>query len=110
MAYQELSPEYGKVIKITEINGTDLIGAKLRAPLSHYPVVYTLPMMTITLNKGTGIVTSVPSDSPDDFAALRDLKSKPALREKFNVKDEWVLLLFFFHSSFIFYSFFYSFI
>lgn len=25
---------------------------------------------------GTGIVTSVPSDSPDDYAALRDVKSK----------------------------------
>jgi len=25
---------------------------------------------------GTGIVTSVPSDSPDDYAALRDLKNK----------------------------------
>ena len=25
---------------------------------------------------GTGVVTSVPSDSPDDFAALRDLKNK----------------------------------
>jgi leucyl-tRNA synthetase len=26
------------------------------------------------MNKGTGIVTSVPSDAPDDFVALRDLK------------------------------------
>ena len=25
---------------------------------------------------GTGVVTSVPSDSPDDYAALRDLKKK----------------------------------
>ena len=25
---------------------------------------------------GTGVVTSVPSDSPDDFAALRDLQKK----------------------------------
>ena len=25
---------------------------------------------------GTGIVTSVPSDAPDDYAALRDLKKK----------------------------------
>ena len=25
---------------------------------------------------GTGVVTSVPSDAPDDFAALRDLKKK----------------------------------
>lgn len=26
---------------------------------------------------GTGVVTSVPSDSPDDFMALQDLKAKP---------------------------------
>jgi hypothetical protein len=25
---------------------------------------------------GTGVVTSVPSDAPDDYAALRDLKKK----------------------------------
>ena len=25
---------------------------------------------------GTGIVTSVPSDAPDDYAALRDVKNK----------------------------------
>ncbi len=39
-------------------------------------MVYALPMLTIKEDKGTGIVTSVPSDSPDDFAALRDLKNK----------------------------------
>ena len=25
---------------------------------------------------GTGVVTSVPSDAPDDYAALRDVKNK----------------------------------
>lgn len=40
---------------------------------------------------GTGVVTSVPSDSPDDFMALSDLKKKPKLREKYGVLDEWVL-------------------
>ena len=29
------------------------------------------------MNKGTGIVTSVPSDAPDDYAALNDFQSKP---------------------------------
>lgn len=36
----------------------------------HYSVFY------ICCHVGTGVVTSVPSDSPDDFAALRDLKKK----------------------------------
>ena len=36
-----------------------------------------------------GVVTSVPSDSPDDYTALQELKSKPKLREKFRVKDAW---------------------
>ena len=68
---------------------------------------------------GTGVVTSVPSDAPDDLAALRDLKKKKVLknaavsdvtcfqlicfqlicyppipqplREKFGIKDEMVL-------------------
>lgn len=43
------------------------------------------------MNKGTGIVTSVPSDSPDDYAVLVDLKKKPALREKYGLKDEMIM-------------------
>lgn len=37
------------------------------------------------------MVTSVPSDSPDDYAALTDLKKKKPLREKYNLTDEMVL-------------------
>lgn len=48
-------------------------------------------MLTIREDKGTGIVTSVPSDSPDDYAALVDLKKKPALRAKYSISDEMVL-------------------
>jgi len=74
---------------LATVTGQDLIGKALSAPLSHYEKVYALPMSTISMNKGTGIVTSVPSDSPDDWAALRDLQTKAGLREKFNVKEEW---------------------
>lgn len=42
------------------------------------------------MNKGTGIVTSVPSDSPDDYRAMMDLIEKPKLREKFNITDDMV--------------------
>lgn len=48
-------------------------------------------MLSIKFDKGTGIVTSVPSDSPDDYAALNDLKKKPAFREKYYITDEMVL-------------------
>lgn len=48
-------------------------------------------MLTIKSDKGTGIVTSVPSDSPDDYAALVDLKKKQALREKYSIQDSMVL-------------------
>jgi len=33
----------------------------------------------------------VPSDSPDDYAALRDLQKKPAFRQKFGIKDDMVM-------------------
>ena len=39
--------------------------------------------------QGTGVVTSVPSDSPDDFATLSDLKKKP---EFFKISPSWCAL------------------
>jgi leucyl-tRNA synthetase len=78
-----------------------LLGLPLRAPLTSYEKVYALPMLTVSMDKGTGIVTSVPSDSPDEYliinliltsyAALRDLKNKKPLREKYGITDEMVL-------------------
>jgi leucyl-tRNA synthetase len=72
-SFQEMTVEYGKYPSLATVTGQDLIGKALSAPLSSYEKVYALPMTTISMDKGTGIVTSVPSDSPDDWAALRDL-------------------------------------
>lgn len=91
MAYQGLTKEFGKFECLAKVTGEELIGIPLHAPLSQYERVYALPMLTISMQKGTGIVTSVPSDSPDDWATLRDLKQKAALRDKFGIKEEWVM-------------------
>ncbi|XP_046919775.2 leucyl-tRNA synthetase [Dermatophagoides farinae] len=91
LSYQGLMAQFGQVNMVAQLKGSDLIGAKLKAPLSAYEYVYALPMMTIKEDKGTGVVTSVPSDSPDDHAALTDLKNKEALRSKYNITDEMVL-------------------
>lgn len=84
-----MTKEYGKYPSVAKVTGQELIGKELKAPLSHYEKVYALPMTTISMEKGTGIVTSVPSDSPDDWAALRDLQTKAGLREKYNVEEAW---------------------
>ncbi|XP_039265438.2 leucine--tRNA ligase, cytoplasmic-like [Styela clava] len=91
MSYQELMTEVGTVEVVAQLIGQDIMGMALHAPLTSYEVIYTLPMFTIREDKGTGVVTSVPSDAPDDFAALRDLKNKAPLREKYGITDEMVM-------------------
>jgi len=90
-SYQGLSLVPQQVSNLLTIKGTSLLGLKLRAPLSQHEFVYALPMLTISMKKGTGVVTSVPSDSPDDLAALRDLQAKQPLRAKYGLQDEWVM-------------------
>lgn len=90
LAYQHLSRVPEEPTCLLELSGHDLIGLPLKSPLTTLPVVYALPMLTILMDKGTGVVTSVPSDAPDDYMALMDLKAKPALRQKYGVKEEWI--------------------
>ena len=90
MSYQLLTHAWGEMKLICRIKGNQLLGMKVNAPLSHYKEVYVLPMLSIDMQKGTGIVTSVPSDSPDDYAVLVDFKKKEGLRKKFGITDEMV--------------------
>ncbi|KAI2616624.1 leucyl-tRNA synthetase, cytoplasmic [Hypoxylon sp. NC1633] len=90
MAYQEIFTQEGVVRKTTEIQGSDLIGALVDAPLSfHRAGVRILPMESILETKGTGVVTCVPSDSPDDYATITDLAKKA---EYYKINKEWAQL------------------
>lgn len=90
MAYQKMTAEEKTWTSLADLPGTELLGLPLKAPMCPHDVVYSLPMMSISAEKATGVVTSVPSDAPDDFAALRDLKNKPELREKYGITEEMV--------------------
>jgi leucyl-tRNA synthetase len=90
MSYQALTATEGKPKQLASFAGTDLIGCPLNAPNSVYDRVYCLPLFTISMGKGTGIVTSVPSDAPDDYAALNDIKNKEPLRAKFGIEMHMV--------------------
>jgi len=91
LSYQGFMDNEGDPTVVANLVGQDILGVALSAPLAHYKKIYTLPMLNIKEDKGTGVVTSVPSDSPDDWAALRDLKNKQPFREKYGITDEMVL-------------------
>ncbi|ONH66140.1 Leucine--tRNA ligase, cytoplasmic [Cyberlindnera fabianii] len=87
MSYQKITPQRGSYKPTTTVNGKKLIGSKIKAPLSVYDELRVLPMETVLATKGTGVVTCVPSDSPDDYITSKDLQHKP---EYYGIEKEWV--------------------
>ncbi|KAL9934387.1 hypothetical protein V8E36_006843 [Tilletia maclaganii] len=87
MAYQGTMAERGNVEKLAEIKGSELVGSKIKAPFAIHDEVYILPMETVLATKGTGVVTSVPSDSPDDYATFMELRKKA---EYYKVDPAWL--------------------
>eukprot|EP01062_Namystynia_karyoxenos_P008050 TRINITY_DN12845_c0_g1_i1.p1 TRINITY_DN12845_c0_g1~~TRINITY_DN12845_c0_g1_i1.p1 ORF type:complete len:1341 (+),score=475.78 TRINITY_DN12845_c0_g1_i1:172-4023(+) len=90
MSFQDIFPEWGKPKQLLEVHGQDLIGCPIRAPCCVYDKCYVLPLLTIKMDKGTGIVTSVPADSPDDYACLMELRN-PKKQEHYGLKAEWIM-------------------
>lgn len=87
---QYFTKEFGKITCVEEFTGDELLGLPLNAPNATYEKVYTLPLLTISMNKGTGVVTSVPSDAPDDYVALKTLQDKPDYAAKFGITPDMV--------------------
>jgi len=90
MAYQCLTKVEREAKCLFKIKGNELIGSRVKAPLAKYEFVYILPMTTISMTKGTGVVTSVPSDSPDDYACLRDFQRDEKMRSEYGITEEMV--------------------
>ncbi|KAN0141985.1 hypothetical protein V8E53_000447 [Lactarius tabidus] len=86
MTFQGIFDVRGQVNQLAELEGTAIVGTKIKAPFSVYPEVYVLPMDNVLPTKGTGVVTSVPSDSPDDYATLMDLRKKA---EYYKIDPAW---------------------
>ncbi|EIN05837.1 leucyl-tRNA synthetase [Punctularia strigosozonata HHB-11173 SS5] len=89
MAFQGVFSQNGKVEQLLEIDGAKIVGTKIKAPFAVHPEVYVLPMENVLPTKGTGVVTSVPSDSPDDYATLMDLRKKA---EFYKIDPSWAAI------------------
>eukprot|EP00494_Astrolonche_serrata_P032647 UN32916 len=91
MAFQDmLNGKTGEVKSLGEVKGWDLLGRKVTAPNAQYKHVYVLPLLTIKMDKATGCVTSVPSDAPDDYAALMDIRKNKKDQKKYYITPEMV--------------------
>ncbi len=74
----------GHNIKITgKISGKDLIGKKTKE--FDGSRVLVLPAGFLKPDVGTGLVHSVPSDSPDDLIALREIQKNEEICKKYNL-------------------------
>lgn len=87
MCFQKLTPTRGDYTATLHINGGAIVGSKIQPPLAVLKNLRVLPMESILANKGTGVVTCVPSDSPDDYVTSRDLANKP---EYYKIEKDWV--------------------
>lgn len=75
-------------VKIIEkIKGYELIGKIAKAPGIKRDVII-LPSFFCDPSKGTGIVTSVPSDAPDDYIGLMDLQKDSVTCKKYGLDIE----------------------
>ncbi|WFC95607.1 leucine--tRNA ligase [Malassezia brasiliensis] len=88
-AYQGIFDTRGKAECLATVHGAELVGTRIKAPYAVHNEVYVLPMDSVLATKGTGVVTSVPSDSPDDYANLMELRKKA---EFYHVDPQWLTL------------------
>ena len=85
--FEKLKYQKEKVEFLGSIDGKKLIGKKVKAPLVNREIPI-LPATFCKLNFGTGIVTSVPSDAPYDYVALRDLQTNLEELVKYDLNVE----------------------
>ncbi|MBI4155452.1 leucine--tRNA ligase [Candidatus Woesearchaeota archaeon] len=78
----KLKEQEKKVEIIEKLEGKYLLGKYVQAPGIDRKIII-LPANFVNPDIGTGIVTSVPSDSPYDYIALKELQSYKGLDKKY---------------------------
>jgi leucyl-tRNA synthetase len=77
------------VEQVGTVKGSEMVGWMCEAPMIHREIP-VFPATFVNPNVGTGLVTSVPSDAPDDWISLEALKKDKAFRDKYRISDELV--------------------
>jgi len=83
-AAEKLREQGREVEVVRRLRGAELVGAEVIAPGIN-KAIPVLPATFIDQARGTGIVTSVPSDAPDDYIALRELQGDDKLLARYRL-------------------------
>jgi leucyl-tRNA synthetase len=81
---EKLKLQKEKIELIGHISGREFIGKKVEAPGANR-IIPILPATFCDPKFGTGIVTSVPSDAPYDYIALKDLQNDKDKLAEYNL-------------------------
>jgi len=74
---------------IGTIKGKDMVGWMCEAPMIRRSIP-VFPAAFCDPNVGTGLVTSVPSDAPDDWISLQEVKNDPNITKEYNLTKEQI--------------------
>ncbi|TLZ62223.1 MAG: leucine--tRNA ligase [Methanobacteriota archaeon] len=83
-AVAKLREQGRSVEEVGRVKGSELLRSEVIAPGIN-KVIPILPAKFIDQARGTGIVTSVPSDAPDDYVALRELQRDDATMARYGL-------------------------
>jgi len=83
-AAEKLKLQKDSITVLSPIHGKEMIGWMCEAPMIHRDVP-VLPASFSDPNIGSGLVTSVPSDAPDDWISLDALKKDHAFAEGYGL-------------------------
>ena len=85
--FEKYTNQNKDIEKIGTIKGSELIGKYVLAPGIERKII-VLPASFCDTATGTGIVTSVPSDAPIDYVALKDLQEDEKLMKTYGLDPE----------------------
>ncbi|MEM3381822.1 MAG: leucine--tRNA ligase [Candidatus Bathyarchaeia archaeon] len=84
-AAEKLKDQLRRVEVNQRLLGRELVGATCIDPVTGKPLII-LPAWFVDPKSGSGVVYSVPAHAPLDWVALRDLKARPELVERYGVE------------------------
>lgn len=71
MAFQDLLKTRGEFPKVAEVKGSEIVGTRVRPPMSIHPEVYILPMETVLATKVTRALLPFPLSSSGSLNLTR---------------------------------------